>query len=393
MSRFSICILLASVFYFTGQSLAAADNRLTPDEQAAGWLLLFDGETPFGWAPAGTANWKVADGKITVSEGEICLLASTTEFGDYHLKVDFRADARTNSGIFLRTSPKPAEPAQDCYELNIAPLDNPFPTGSFVGRKKSEHQAVANEWHTFDVTAEGPRFTVKIDGKSVLEYSDSRPLGRGFIGLQHNSGKVEFKNIKLRPLGLESIFNGRDLSGWKTYPDMKSVFSVTADGHLHVKGGPGQLESDRLYGDFVLQLDCFVGGDGLNSGVFFRCIPGEKLNGYESQIHNGFLNNDRSRPADFGTGGIFRRAPARRVVADDRQWFRKTIIANGPHFSVWVNGYQVVDWTDTRKSDENPRRGLRLAAGTIALQGHDPSTDLSFRNILMKETAHRHIER
>ena len=29
------------------------------------------------------------------------------------------------------------------------------------------------------------------------------------------------------------------------------------------------------------------------------------------------------------------------------------IVADGPHFSVWVNGYQVTDWTDDRKPDKN----------------------------------------
>ena len=72
-----------------------------------------------------------------------------------------------------------------------------------------------------------------------------------------------------------------------------------------------------------MQLEVFVNGRGLNSGIFFRCIPGDITNGYESQIHNGFKDGDRSKPADCGTGGIFRRQNARRVVADDFQWFPK----------------------------------------------------------------------
>ena len=55
--------------------------------------------------------------------------------------------------------------------------------------------------------------------------------------------------------------------------------------------------------------------------------------------------------------------------------------------AVWVNGVQVSDWTDTRKPDPNPRRGLRLEAGTIMIQGHDPTTDLSFRNLRIVEMA------
>ena len=61
---------------------------------------------------------------------------------------------------------------------------------------------------------------------------------------------------------------------------------------LHVTNGRGILETEASYGDFVMQLDCFVDGDGLNSGVFFRSIPGEFANGYESQIHNGVKDGD-----------------------------------------------------------------------------------------------------
>ena len=57
----------------------------------------------------------------------------------------------------------------------------------------------------------------------------------------------------------------------------------------------------------------------------------------------------------------------------------------GLHMAVWVNGYQVSDWTDRRAPAENPRKGLRLKAGTIILQGHDPTTDFMFRNLRMAE--------
>src|SRR5207249_222175 len=102
--------------------------------------------------------------------------------------------------------------------------------------------------------------------------------------------------------------------------------------------------------------------------------------GYESQIQNGFKNGDRTKPSDYGTGGIYRRQPARRVVPNDREWFTNTIVADGPHVAVWVNGYQVSDWTDTRPPAENPREGKRLGPGAIALQGHDATTDFLFRN-------------
>ncbi|MCA9216354.1 MAG: DUF1080 domain-containing protein [Planctomycetales bacterium] len=368
--------------FICASHLVAADNVLTPEEQADGWLLLFDGETTYGWRQSGNADWKVGDGRIIVTEGEQCLLYTTTQFCDYEFKVDFRATPTTNSGIFLRTSPKPQNVTRDCYELNIAPPDNPFPTGSFVGRQKVEGAGADDAWHTYEVRAEGGHWTVVLDGKEVLEYTDPAPSGRGYIGLQHNSGQVEFKNVKLKPLGLQSLFNGKDLTGWKTYPDMKSEFTVNEEGHLHVANGLGQLETENSYDNFVFQMDCFSNGRNLNSGVFFRCIPGEQMNGYECQIHNGF-EGTRDKPLDTGTGGIFRRTTARRVVTNDFEWFRLTIIADGPHISTWANGYQVTDWSDTRKPNANPRRGLRVEPGTIMIQGHDPTTDLSFRNIVI----------
>lgn len=357
---------------------------LTEAEWSDGWLSLFDGETLFGWQAATKADWRVEDGAIVVGSGEPGLLCTTSPFADYVLRVEFRADEGTNSGIFLRTVPKPTDPARDCYELNIAPGDNPFPTGSFVKRKKVEGNLNRAEWQSYEVTVEGPKLTVQLDGMKVLEYDDPAPVASGLIGLQLNQGRVAFRNVRIKPLGLSPLFNGRDLTGWKSYPQMASKFTVTPDGLLNVRNGKGQLETEQSFGDFVLQLECQSHAPHLNSGIFYRCIPGEEMNGYESQIHNGFLDGDRTKPVDHGTGGIFRRVPARYVVADDQQWFGKTIIAAGPHVAVWVNGYQVTDWTDERKPEPNPRRGLRLEPGTIMIQGHDPTTNLSFRNLRIR---------
>ena len=360
----------------------AAPNRLTDEELADGWILLFDGETLFGWRPVAKADWTVRDGTIHVGSGEQGLLRTTTQFTDFAFKADFLCDADTNSGVFLRTSPAPDNLKRDCYELNIAPGDNPFPTGSLVQRTEADAVAESSgSWRTLEATVLGGKVAVALDGKRVLEYDDPDPMGRGFIGLQHNQGEIRFRNVKLKPLATTSLFDGKTLDGWKTYPEMPSVFSVTPDGYLNVKNGRGQLETTGEYGDFVLQLDCFSNGKHLNSGIFFRCIPGDTMMGYECQIQNGFEGDDRTKPIDCGTGGIFRRQNARRVVSDDFTWFSKTLIAEGPHVAAWVNGIQVTDWTDKRPPHENPRKGLRTTPGTIMIQGHDPTTDLSFRNL------------
>lgn len=370
-------------------SVSLVTHLLTDEELAEGWISLFDGETLLGWMPNSDANWRVEEGAIVVDDGEQGLLLTTSTFADYVLKVDFKSATGTNSGIFLHSLAEVKDPAVDCYELNIADSDNPFPTCSLVKRVKTVGNFDSEDWQSYEVTVLGDKISVQLDGDLALEYTDPHPLRRGHIGLQLNSGHVAFRNVRLRPLSTTSIFNGKDLTGWKEYPAMDSKFTVNDDGELNVKNGKGQLETESSYGDFALQLECISNAEQLNSGIFFRCIPGDVMMGYESQIHNGFKDGDRTQPVDCGTGGIFRRTNARLVVADDLKWFHKTIIVDGAHIATWVNGYQVADWTDDRKPDDNPRRGLRTKPGTIMIQGHDPTTDLSFRNLRIAELSPR----
>ena len=135
------------------------------------------------------------------------------------------------------------------------------------------------------------------------------------------------------------------------------------------------MQTEKQWADFVFQGECISNGRHLNSGVFFRCLPGQYQNGYEFQIQNGYKDDDRTKPEDFGTGAIYRRVKARKVVSNDHEWFTMTLIADGNHISTWVNGYQTVDWTDTRPPNDNARNGCKLGAGPISLQGHDPTTD------------------
>jgi len=380
------CVLWLGLAAAAAPLAAGEPNSLTEEERAEGWILLFDGSTLYGWEAASEANWSVSDGAICVSEGEPGLLATTSEFSDYQLRLEFRHDRQTNSGVFLRTPLRPSDPSADCYELNIAEPDvSPFPTGSLVRRARAAAESAGEGWQAFEVEAVGGHIRVALNGREVLNYTDPAPVRRGRIGLQLNSGPVQFRNIKLRPLGLHSLFNGRDLTGWKAYPQLASRFTVTPEGWLHVENGRGQLETEQTFGDFVLQLEVFVDGKGLNSGVFFRCIPGEIMNGYECQIHNGYKDGDRSQPVDCGTGGFYRFQNARRVVSDDQAWTSITLAVSGNHMAAWVNGVQVSDWTDTRPPHDNPRQGLRTAPGSIILQGHDPTTRLSFRRLQAAE--------
>ncbi|MEM0925552.1 MAG: DUF1080 domain-containing protein [Planctomycetota bacterium] len=366
----------------TEEQLLAA--RLPPEETAEGWVRLFDGQTLFGWESTGKANFRVEDGSIVVDEGAVSLLCTSTEWSDFELSLEYNADADTNSGVFVRTPIDPEDPKLDCYEINIAPSDNPFPTGSVVGRKKALPVGPAEEWREMRIIAEGQVIRVEVDGTEVSRYEDPVLLPARRIGLQHNQGRVAFRSIKIRPLNLVSLLD-ENLSQWKRYPEMPGEFQVTEQSELRVRGGRTQLESKQSFGDFVLLAEFKIDEPGMNSGIFFRCIPGDVMMGYECQINNDFKEGSRLIPDDCGTGGIFRRQEARVVAGENGSWASVLLHAKGGHISAWVNGVGVSNWEDDREPHENPRKGKRVEPGTLMIQGHDPGTDVRYRNLRVTE--------
>lgn len=383
------CCVAFSFHSLTAQEPISVDqlvaSQLEPQRLKEGWIRLFDGQTLTGWQAAGKANWKVKDGTIEVDEGEVGLLVTTSQWHNYELEFEFQSDTETNSGVFLRTPPRPTNPAVDCYEWNIAPQSNPFPTGSLVGRAridaKHEIKSEPNRWYRAQLRLVDGEVSVSIDGQEVLKYVDPKPLKGGHIGLQLNKGRAAFRNIQIRPLSLPSLIPLKNFDNWITSQTGDGKFEQLADGSLRIEGGKGQIETKQHFGDFVLQLEGILDHDKSNSGLFFRCIPNDPLNGYECQLHQGYLDGDRTKPADGGLGGIFRRQNARVVLGEPLKPFYVTVVAQGPHIATWAQGIPIADFTDTRKEDPNPRKGLRLTPGSIMFQGHDPGTKITITSM------------
>jgi hypothetical protein len=377
-------------FEVDAKGLLAA--TLSDAELGQGWISLFDGQSLFGWSIVGKANWRVEEGVIKVDRGEKSFLCTNLNLADYELSVDFRADPMTNSGVFLRTQPSPEDVTVDCIELNIAPPENPFPTGSLVKRQKLEPADLdkhlgkfdATQWHTFRVRMKGDKVSIGLDGKKILDYTDDSGLRQGRISLQHNEGRVEFKNVRLRPLeGATALkLDASWEDDWvKSAKEGAKFDAEVTEAGLKITGGLGQLQSKSDWGNFILQATYQLAKPEVNSGIFFRCVRDAMLDGYECQLNHAITNGDPLQPADGGAGGIFRRAPARIVIGDGSKPTYLTLIANGPHLMTWVNGIQVVDFVDIRPADDNPRKGLRIAPGPISLQGHDPTTNAIFKSI------------
>jgi hypothetical protein len=377
-------------------------NALTEKEAADGWILLFDGETTFGWQSPNDSKWTVAEGMLAPQNGKPGLLVSTTAFADFKVKFDYirrntppEPDSKKPASVQVRVGCDREGNSKNpvVYEL---PYMNNFTTVTMTV-KDGQIQNVGGEGIGFGFQTAPPQAATDPEKKPVKR--------SGFLALSGNG--VVYRNIKLKPLDTKPLFNGKDLTGWKEFPGKKSMFTVGKEGTIELKNGPGDLQTTDQFADFILQAECISHGKHLNSGIFFRCIPGEYQNGYEAQIHNGWTEKPekeyaveeydpktnklkgtekiKSAAIDYGTGAIYRRVPARKAVTKDDEWFTMTIAADGRHIATWINGVQVVDWTDNRPANKNPRNGCKVEKGAISLQGHDPTTDLSFRNIRIEE--------
>jgi hypothetical protein len=313
-------------------------DKLTPKEIAAGELMMFDYETTYGWMIDGESS--VKDGWLVLGGTKATIATCTTAFPASFVK------------------------CQCDYDDNLP--NTKKPRVSMTAKYKEQIPSSA----------------------SVTAYATEGDLCRIIIMVPAGT-TARIGRVSVGPSAKTPLFNGKDLSGWsinKADPKrMMSKWDVTKDGELSLKNGPGDLVSEKEFDNFALQVECKTLGEALNSGVFFRCVPGQYQNGYEAQIQNSFKPDDRTKPLDYGTGAIYRRIPARKVVSNDNEWFTMTVVAEGKHIATWVNGYQTVDWIDDRPVNDNPRNGYRAAKGPLSLQGHDKTTDLLFRNFRIAE--------
>lgn len=185
-----------------------------------------------------------------------------------------------------------------------------------------------------------------------------------------------------RESGWKLLFNGEDLKGWKAAEHPQS-FKVE-DGELVVRGKRGHLfytgpVNDAQFDDFHLKLEVLT-KPGANSGVYFHTEYQEKgwpKKGYEAQINNSHSDDKR-------TGSIYAADNNFEKVAEDNDWFLYEIIVSGDKVAVKVDGETVNEYIEPSDVHFRGWPGRRLSKGTFAIQGHDPDSEIHFRNIKVK---------
>ena len=119
-----------------------------------------------------------------------------------------------------------------------------------------------------------------------------------------------------------------------------------------------------------------------NSGVYFHTAfqgPGWPAKGYEVQVNNS--HGDPKR-----TAGLYNVKDNFEAPAKDNEWFTMTIRVEGKHIVTKVNDKVIVDYTEEENAKRPAAHAERLigAGSTFAIQGHDPGSEIHYKNILVK---------
>jgi hypothetical protein len=174
-----------------------------------------------------------------------------------------------------------------------------------------------------------------------------------------------------------SLFNGKDLTGWKIYGTEKWYVD---NGQLVCESGPdkkyGYLATEKFYKNFDLTVEFLQESNG-NSGVFFHStIEGVKIAGWQCEV----------APKGHDTGGIYESYGRGwlKQIDDDKEnilkpgkWNKMRLRVEGPRVQTWLNGTPMVDISDEKIGKVN---------GSIALQIHDGGgIKVRWRKLIIEE--------
>lgn len=197
--------------------------------------------------------------------------------------------------------------------------------------------------------------------------------------------RISITMIGLLLLGLTTscqsttaLFNGKNLDGWQVYGTEK--WYVNDQGLLVSESGPdkqyGYLATEKTYKDFEITAE-FKQEDNGNSGIFFRSdIEGTKISGWQAEV----------APPDHDTGGIYesygrgwliKPAKEKDQYLKFGEWNKMKVRVVGDHVTTWLNGHEMVNFTDEKIGE---------ATGKIALQIHDGGgIKVFWKNIKIEE--------
>jgi hypothetical protein len=221
----SISFLDASARPHNGDS--PAFDKIISSSDTSGWQPLFNGKNLDGWKHVGPGSMSVEDGLIQGHGGMGLLYWTGGKLGNCTIRIVYKMrDKNSNSGVFIRIPIEPYEewmPVYYGYEVQIdnqpelSDEDDYHYTGTLYSLSFpiSKPGKPGPEWNTMEITLDGTRTLVFVNGQKVTDFKEGDPVPArkfdfepyrgprpefGYIGLQNHSDNdvVFFKEVSVK---------------------------------------------------------------------------------------------------------------------------------------------------------------------------------------------------
>lgn len=329
---------------------------------AGNWKFLFNGENLNGWKVVGSPEWKVVDGVIQVkgTGDKMGWLIADKPYSNFIFRARFKWSGG-NSGIQIRSRLDGEKIVG--YQCNLDP-GRPFATGSLIDEnargmlRESEISAEElfkkGEWNEYEISALGDHIVIQVNGFKTVDLRDPKGDKEGILALQMDPASgaaMEWTDLRILSIPAEhdwtSLFNGKDLSGWKPLGDADWTVTDGAIYGKYINKQYGWLLSEKEYKDFHMSLR-FKMPTG-NSGIQFRSWAVES----EKMVH-GF-QADLASDSDWISGHLYDQSEKgitakpsfdTSKIIDFNGWNTYEITAIGPTVELFVNGIKTIEHSD-----------------------------------------------
>lgn len=202
-------------------ALIAGSVMTSSAQDASEWRPIFNGKDLDGWKHVGPGRFVIENGALRTEGGMGLLWYTREKFGDTTIRVVYRTQAQGggNAGVFIRIPTEPDEPwmpVNKGYEVQIDDSADEFHcTGVLYSLTKVKAKPQLREWNTMEITLDGDRTVVAVNGVTVTDFREGDPVPArtqpyepergprpisGYIGLQNHDDKdvVWFKEVSVR---------------------------------------------------------------------------------------------------------------------------------------------------------------------------------------------------
>jgi len=225
-TRFGLMLGVLLPFVLGPAPASVAELELSALEQdATGWIDLLDGAGPElkGWTrgpipPTGpldaVSQWKLDPKTKTLlceGTGGHDWVRWDQELGDLIFHVEWRftpveGKKGYNSGIYVRNSADAAiwhqaqtGDAKGGYLFGDTLVQGATKRVNFSKDVKDGRVKPAGEWNTYEITCKGKEIRLWVNGGQTLSWKECE-VPKGYVGLEAERYRIEFRNVRVKPL-------------------------------------------------------------------------------------------------------------------------------------------------------------------------------------------------